>query len=100
MAAVLRVAQVALFTPAAPRLRVSQVALQTPAPPTGGTNVLRVSQVTLSTPAPPPAGVLRVSQVRLSAPLAPGSIPYSGLMQASGGNLRNVPVWISKDGEL
>lgn len=100
MTAVLRVAQVWLFTPAAPRLRVSQVALQVPAPPTGGTFVLRVSQVKFSVPAPPTAGVLRVSQVRLSAPLAPGGIPYSGLTQAYGGNLRNVPVWISHDGEL
>lgn len=100
MAAVLRVAQVSLFVPPAPRLRVSQVALQVPAPTAGGTKVLRVSQVKFSTPAPPPAGVLRVSQVRFSAPLAPGSIPYSGLMQAAGGNLRNVPVWISKDGAL
>lgn len=100
MAAVLRVAQVSLFVPGVPRLRVSQAAMQVPAPATGGTKVLRVSQVKLTTPAPPPAGVLRVSQVRLSAPLAPGSIPYSGLMQAVSGNLRNVPVWISKDGQL
>lgn len=100
MAAVLRVAQVALFVPAAPRLRVSQVSLQVPTPPTGGTFVLRVSQVKLTAPAPPTAGVLRVSQVRLSAPLASGSIPYSGVMQAAGGNLTNVPVWISKDGQL